>query len=155
MTSKMINGMPAKVLGKMEAERPCDLCGNTTLKTAVVVECGGAQIQIGRHCAAKAIYGSKSAGNACKIDSDVFFAEKERLHRQYLEENKISRICSIHDKRYCGGVANWSYKKTGRKVVGSFFATLGDLIVRVDGKDMQDVLFYQKLGFVQSTAVVV
>ena len=76
------DGMPAKVLGKIEAERPCDNCGTNLLKTAVVIEVGnGQQIQIGRQCAAAKLFGKKSSANGKRVDAVVYAADKAAKHK--------------------------------------------------------------------------
>ena len=140
------NGMECKVLGKMEAERPCDCCGTNLLKTAVVIELeNGTQLQVGRDCAAKAIHGRKTSANARKIDQAASNAEHEA---NCLNSAKMARIAEKKNE------ANHRFNATGRPVAGSFFAINGGNVVRVDGSDAVDVQWFADQGFVQDGPVV-
>lgn len=136
-------GTPCRILGKIEAERPCDLCGNCTLKTAVVVEVEGAAApwEIGRDCAAQNIFGKKTAANARKVDKAVAAAEAAERNQCHIDINKAQRMQLSRNE------ANQAFNRTGRKLAGTFFAARGPFTVRVDGKDPADVEFFQRLGF--------
>ena len=128
-----------KVLGKIEAERPCDCCGNKVLKVAVVIDLEGLQVHYGRECAGKLLYGSKSAANGRKAeraaDAAAFEASRDR-------DNRLRRVAS--DKME----ANRFYASSRRPLAGSYFASNGARVVRVDGSDSRDVAFFAAEGFV-------
>jgi len=151
-----LNGMPAKVLGKIEAERPCDLCGTTLLKTAVVIECDGQQLHFGRDCAAMSLHGNKSHANQKRVDRAVMAAEHEARQQAEIEAAKLRRISTVEDcEQNSPNNPNAKYNRTGRPRIGSYFAEDSNgRKVRVDGTDPADVEFYNSRGFIQTTSVV-
>lgn len=151
-----------KVKGITDERTDCDCCGKQNLKCTVALipldadgNEAGDVVYFGRQCAAYAVLGSKSARNVRQIEIK---AEAEVRSLKLLIETKSKRITDESestDYMEFGSVANMRYHNTGRKLDGSYFATLGTKIVRVDGKDPIDVKFFAELGFVQSTATVI
>lgn len=80
MTKLKYNGMNAVCKGKIEAERPCDICGNETLKTAVVFDVEGVHMHVGRVCASKAFRCKVS-----EIDKAAKTHEREEREKRLAE----------------------------------------------------------------------
>lgn len=164
-----------KIIGSSD-EGQCDRCGKQGLKRTVAVapcDADGLEIGIVEHwgvcCAAYAKHGKRSVAAQNKVIAEAKQADDARA---YELSTKVARIadgltttyrvsfpvshtesvtfCHIKD------MANWKYRRTGRNLNGSYFASnaMGH-IVRVDGKDTEDVSFYAGMGFVQITSAVV
>jgi len=127
-----------RILGKIEAERPCDCCGNKILKVAVVIDLEGVQVHYGRDCAGRLLYGCKSLANARKAEKAADAADyAAKMGR----DNRLRRVSKDKNR------ANYLYAGTRRGLDGSFFAVKGSDVVRVDGKDEADVAFFLSEGF--------
>lgn len=153
-----------KVLGITDDRTDCDCCGKVNLKCTVALEReSGELVYFGRHCAALAVHGSKSARNVSRIESAALQAMQEAEHNR---KSKLARIaddrpvtCIVDGKAMPIGFtdpkckANYLYNRTQRPLPGSYFATRGDQIVRVDGNDQIDVQFYATEGFMPTGIV--
>lgn len=150
-----------KVKGITDERTDCDCCGKTNLKCTVALISldadgneSGDVVYFGRQCAAMACLGSKSARNVRQIEIQAYAAER---NLRLLTEAKMKRITDDSEETeymQVGSVANMKYHRTGRKLIGSYFAVNGSKIVRVDGKCPIDTKFYSDRGFVQSTATI-
>lgn len=154
--------MQYKVLGVVE-EGTCDRCGTNCPKRRVAVEPvdGGPVERWGVNCAALARHGSKSARHQSAVLAE---AQKADRDREYHERQKLARVAVVGRVYEFGGVAvtcprhdncpeaiaNRLYHRTGRRLVGSYFAKgpHGE-VVRVDGSDPADVSFFESRGFVR------
>lgn len=151
------------VLGITDDRTDCECCGKPNLKCTVAMEKeDGQTVYYGRHCAAMAMLGSKSARNVSKIEVAAAQAMRDA---EYNRQAKLSRIAGeqqitvkIDGKSHTLGYdcpkskANYLYNRTQRPLANSYFAIKADLIVRVDGNDAADVAFYQSEGFVKEVA---
>lgn len=89
--------------------------------------------------------------NVTKSEIDKYAMEREHAEslRKSRDESRAQRIADSKSE------ANEKYKRTGRKIEGSYFAQCPrGRIVRVDAKDADDVSFYEGRGFKQITPVV-
>ncbi len=154
--------MQYKVLGVVE-EGTCDRCGTNCPKRRVAVEPvdGGPVERWGVNCAALAQHGSKSARHQSAVLAE---AQKADRDREYHERQKLARVAVVGQYYDFGGpatvvfcrggldsevLANRLYRRTGRGLVGSYFAKGPQSeVVRVDGSDSADVSFYESRGFV-------
>lgn len=160
--------MKFKVL-KVTEEGHCEKCGRPCPRRRVLVQpldaegnSSGEPQAWGVNCAAQVKYGRKTAKLQAVIIAEADAAERDRL---YTEKQKLARVAVVGQSYSFGGpaveckcaenVANFLYHRTGRNIVGSYFATNGDgHVVRVDGRDRADVEFYAARGFVQITSAV-
>jgi len=151
---------------KVTEEGHCEKCGRPCPRRRVVVQrlCeGGGPLgepeAWGVNCVAQAKYGSKSARLQSVVVAEADAAERDRL---YNERQKLARVAVVGQSYQSLGVctdaeniANWLYRRTGRGLVGSYFArNVEGHVVRVDGIDPQDVDFYGSRGFVQFTKAI-
>ena len=155
--------MNYKTLGVVE-EGKCDRCGTNCPKRRVAVQSidGGEIERWGVNCAAYAQHGSKSARHQSAVLAE---AQKADRDREYHEREKLARVAVVGKSYDSGGpatvvlcrggldsesLANRLYRRTGRGIVGSYFARgpQGD-VVRVDGSDSKDVSFFESRGFVR------
>lgn len=165
--------MNYKILGVTEEGR-CDRCGTNCPKRRVAVQpidvdgnaCGDVE-SWGCNCAAYAKYGSKSARHQSEILSEAQRSDRDREHD---ERQKLARVAVVGKSYDFGGPAtvvfcrggldsenlsNRLYRRTGRRIVGSYFARgpHGE-VVRVDGGDPADVAFFESRGFVRVSETV-
>ena len=171
-TAEMIQVKGYKVLGASD-EGKCDRCGKQGLKRTVAIEAVDADglgfSDVVEHwgvcCAAYAKYGSKGSKAMARIEAEATKADNERA---YEIETKGKRIASDLVYTYkvmfpvshtesitfdcLKSAANRKYAMTGRSLDGSYFASNNQgHIVRVDGKDAADVVFYADRGFSKIT----
>jgi len=164
-----------QVLGASD-EGKCDRCGKEGLKRTVAIQAVDADglgfseavEHWGVCCAAYAKFGSKGSKAMARIEAEATKADNDRA---YEIETKGKRIASDLVYTYkvmfpvshtesitfdcLKSAANRKYAITGRSLVGSYFASNDQgHIVRVDGKDAADVVFYSERGFSQITTTV-
>jgi hypothetical protein len=143
--------MKFKVL-KVTEEGHCEKCGRPCPRRRVLVQPldGGEPQAWGVNCAAEVKYGKKTA----KLQQTILFeAENAERERLYTEKEKLARVAAGGEGPQ--NLANRLYHRTGRGLVGSYFATNPEgHVVRVDGRDPRDVEFYASRGFVQVTQAV-
>jgi len=160
---------------KVTEEGRCEKCGRPCPRRRVLVQPldadgnrDGDPQAWGVNCAAQVKYGKKTP----KLQQTILFeAEAAERDRLYTEKQKLARVAVVGQSYSFGGpvveckaaeanggplnLANRLYHRTGRNIVGSYFATNGDgHVVRVDGRDRADVEFYAARGFVQAGRVV-
>jgi hypothetical protein len=161
--------MHYKFLRVTSNEGRCEKCGTVCPKRRVEVlpvdadgnACGEVQLW-GVNCAAQARYGSKARKYQERVVVEADTAERERA---YQERQKLARVAVVGQSYDFGGpatvvfcrdgldsegLANRLYRRTGRSLVGSYFARgpRGE-VVRVDGSDAADVAFFAERGYVQ------
>lgn len=135
-----------KVLGTTDEITTCDCCGKANLKLTVALESDATGIiHYGRDCAARAIHGHNSRRNVNRVMDSAAAAVR---HNQRVAEGKEARVSTDYNQ------ANKLYARTGRTLAGSYFATRGAFVVRVDGKDTADASHYAAAGYTQATAAV-
>ena len=163
--------MQYKYLRVVANEGRCEKCGTVCPKRRVEVlpvdENGAASGDVllwGVNCAAFARYGSKSRKHQDLVLSDIR-VEQER--RAFNDRSRLKRIavngqsyvidtvlveCGKGESNHPESLANRLYRRTGRSVVGSYFAKGPDgQVVRVDGGDAEDVQFFTGLGYIQTS----
>ena len=163
--------MQYKYLRVVANEGRCEKCGTVCPKRRVEVlpvdESGAANGDVrlwGVNCAAFARYGSKSRKHQDLVLSGI---RVERERRAFNDRARLKRVavhgqadvidavfveCGKGDSNHPESLANRLYRRTGRPVVGSYFAKGSDgQVVRVDGGDDEDVQFFASLGYVQVT----
>ena len=113
MTKLKYNGMNAVCKGKIEAERPCDICGNETLKTAVVFDVEGVHMHVGRVCASKAF--------RCKV-SEIDKAAK--THECEEREKRLAEGRTFADRfiAYCKEIGGHDDHGLNLAAMGGFRA---------------------------------
>lgn len=121
----------------------CAACKKKNLKVTIVILEDGSTVPwlCGRDCAAKLVYGESNPKNLKRIEAEARQADLAVAQQKQRKRERIA-IGSI-DK------TNQRYIQSGRPNVGSYIASKGDAIVRVDGSDPADVAFYEAMGFVQ------
>jgi hypothetical protein len=123
--------------------------------------------RIGVDCAALLLHGGKTQKLRNTVVAAAAAAERDRRHDR---ENRLRRVVRVGDtasipvQRANGiyysfalpeataenlkDITNRVYRATGRSLEGSYFATGHDgSLVRIDGQDGQDWLFFESLGF--------
>lgn len=142
-----------KILGITDERTDCDCCGKSNLKCTVALETeAGDTVYYGRHCAALAMHGSKSARNVSRVE---VAAAKAVSDAEYNRQSKLARIADGTHASAVNGLkneANYRYNRTQRPLSNSFFAVKENLVVRVDGNDAADVAFYLSEGFVREVS---
>jgi hypothetical protein len=153
--------MSYKFLRVVASEGRCEKCGTVCPKRRVEVlpvdadgnACGEVQLW-GVNCAALARYGSKSQRHQSSVVAEATEAERQRaaVSRSYDFGAAVVVCGSGEGNDSPGNVANRLYHRTGRSLVGSYFARgpQGE-VVRVDGSDAADVQFFVDRGYVQFT----
>ena len=163
--------MHYKFLRVVANEGRCEKCGTVCPKRRVEVQpvdadgntCGDVQLW-GVNCAAFARYGSKSQRHQSSVVAEAVTAEARRV---YWEKARLGRVAVAGQSYDFGGpatvvvcgsgsnacpesLANRLYHRTGRNLIGSYFARgpYGE-VVRVDGSDAADVQFFVARGYVQ------
>lgn len=154
---------------KVTEEGHCEKCGRPCPRRRVLVQPldvdgnpDGDPQAWGVNCAAQVRFGSKSVARQNQIVTEAILEEQNRL---YYELTKLARVAAIGRSYDFGGpatavtcrggldgenLANRLYHRTGRRLVGSYFARNADgHVVRVDGSDGVDVEFYASRGFVR------
>lgn len=121
----------------------CDACKKKNVKILIAVQESGSIVPwlCGRDCAAKLVYGETNLKNQKRIEAEARQADLAVAQKRQRKRERIA-IGSI-DK------TNQRYIQSGRPNVGSYIASKGDAVVRVDGSDPADVAFYEAMGFVQ------
>lgn len=98
--------------------------------------------------------------NVTKAEIDKYAMEREAAEssRRSRDRSRADRIATPGEEKAgetLKAVANDKYKRTGRKIEGSYFAQDGaGRVVRVDAKDPDDAPYYEAQGFKQITSVV-
>ena len=121
----------------------CRHCNKKNLKVTIVIQddSGTAPWSCGRDCAAKLVYGESNSKNLKRIEAEARQADLAVAQKKQRKRERIA-IGSV-DK------TNQRYIQSGRPNTGSYIASKGDAVVRVDGSDPEDVAFYEAAGFVQ------
>jgi hypothetical protein len=164
--------MSYKFLRVVASEGRCEKCGTVCPKRRVEVlpvdadgnACGEVQLW-GVNCAALARYGSKSQRHQSSVVAEATEAERQRTAWERQNLARVAAVSRSYDFGAAvvvcgsgegndspGNVANRLYHRTGRSLVGSYFARgpQGE-VVRVDGSDAADVQFFVDRGYVQFT----
>ncbi len=163
--------MPYKFLRVTSNDGRCEKCGTVCPKRRVEVlpvdadgnACGPVQLW-GVNCAAFARYGSKSQRHQSSVVAEANETERQRVAWEHQKLSRVAAVSRSYDfgvvvvcgsgegNDSLGNVANRLYHRTGRSLVGSYFARgpYGE-VVRVDGRDAADVQFFVDRGYVQFT----
>lgn len=134
-----------KVLGISDERTECECCGRKGLKRTVALDRTDAEgnatgdvVYFGVDCAGAAVHCRKTSSNTTKVKNAAAAYETEQ---KAIRRNKLARVATEKNR------ANYLYSSTRRGIEGSYFAFRGDEVVRVDGKDAEDVAFFLAEGF--------
>ena len=126
----------------------CAACKKKNLKVTIVILEDGSTVPwvCGRDCAAKLVYGESNPKNLKRIEAEARQADLAAAQKKQRKRERIS----------IGGIdkTNRLYIQSGRPNTGSYLASKGDAVVRVDGTDPEDVMFYEMMGFLKASATI-